>query len=115
MSYENGLDGERQAEAWLCARGMRCLEKRFRAADGEIDLVMDDQGTVVFVEVKARPGGRAGDGLCAVTQQKQRRMTHAAASYLNQRGWNDRPARFDVVEITRDGVRHVANAFQAQG
>ena len=111
--YESGLKYEAQAEAYLCLRGMRVLTRRFRAEDGEIDLIMEDGTTVVFVEVKARPGGGKGSGLHAVTLDKQRRMTHAALAFLVQREWMERLVRFDVVEITREGILHIPNAFMA--
>lgn len=111
--YETGLSGEQTAENWLCERGMHCEARRYRAADGEIDLVMIDGDTVVFVEVKSRPGRSAGAGLIAVTPAKRRRMTHAAQMFLIERGWMDRSVRFDVVEISADGILHVPNAFFA--
>lgn len=111
--YESGLTGENQAEAYLAAKGMTVAARRYRAEDGELDLVMLDGETVVFVEVKARPGARAGEGLRAVTPAKQRRMTHAALHFLMKREWMDRPVRFDVVEISRAGILHVPNAFMA--
>ena len=107
-----GLAGEGAAERYLTGLGMRCLARRYRGGDGEIDLVMEDGGTVVFVEVKARPTGRPGAGLEAVTKGKQRRMTHAAGAFLLEREWFSRPIRFDVVEITAQGIYHVPNAFQ---
>lgn len=110
--YDKGVSGERQAEAYLSERcGMKLLMKRYRAGEGELDLIMDDQGTVVFVEVKFRPRGRAGDGLMAVTPAKVRRMRSAALHYLVAEGKMDEPVRFDVVEMTQDGLRHVRNAF----
>ncbi len=110
--YETGLTGEAQAERYLTeTRGMRCLARRYRAEAGEIDLVMDDHGTVTLVEVKARPRGMAGDGLMAVTRDKQRRIKSAALHYLVTYGLTEAPVRFDVVEITGFGLRHVPNAF----
>lgn len=111
--YESGLSGEALAEQYLCRKGMTLVARRFRGADGEIDLIMQDGKTLVFVEVKARPQARAGSGLMAVTPAKQRRMTHAAMSFLLEREWMERLVRFDVVEITRDGILHVPNAFMA--
>ena len=111
--YETGLRGEIMAERYLTELGMRCEARRYRAVDGEIDLVMLDGDTVVFVEVKSRPGKPSGSGLIAVTANKRRRMTHAAQAYLIRQGWMDRPARFDVVEISADGILHVPNAFMS--
>lgn len=113
--HRTGLRGEAQAEAYLCQRGMIVLARRYRAQDGEIDLVMQDGEMIVFVEVKARPTARAGMGLMAVTPAKQRRMTHAALAFLVEREWMDRPVRFDVVEITAQGMYHLPNAFPAAG
>ncbi len=113
--YVKGLRGEKAAEAYLTGLGMRCLARRYRAQDGEIDLIMDDGGMIVFVEVKSRPNSRAGTGLLAVTPAKQRRMTHAAMEYITCREGIGKPVRFDVVEITADGVRHVKNAFLCGG
>lgn len=111
--YESGLTGENQAERYLASQGMTVVARRYRAEDGEIDLVMADGEIIVFVEVKARPGGQPGDGLRAVTPAKQRRMTHAAQHFLLEKEWMDRPVRFDVVEISRVGILHIPNAFMA--
>lgn len=112
--YETGLSGEAQAEKYLVEQGMQAITRRYRGEDGEIDLVMQDGEYIVFVEVKARRRGGYGDGMMAVTPNKQRRMIHAATAFLLEREWMERPVRFDVVEITRDGLIHVPNAFMAQ-
>lgn len=109
--YERGVTGEQIAEQWLCQQGMSCLDRRYRAQDGEIDLVMEDRDMLVFVEVKYRPEGHAGDGLKAVHRSKQRRTMHAAMGWLVAHGQTDRQVRFDAVEITSDGIRHVPNAW----
>lgn len=111
--YESGLTGEARAEEYLCRQGMTILARRFRGNDGEIDLIMQDDEVLVFVEVKSRPTARAGTGLRAVTPAKQRRMTHAALTFLTERGLLDRQVRFDVVELTHDGILHIPNAFMA--
>ena len=55
----------------------------------------------------------SGMGLMAVTPAKQRRMSHAALAFLVEREWMTRPVRFDVVEITAQGILYVPNAFMA--
>ncbi len=110
--YADGLQGEQAAEEYLAAKGMTCLARRFRGGDGEVDLIMEDGETIVFVEVKARPRGKAGDGFTAVTPAKQKRITHAAGQYLLSAQCFGRSIRFDVVEITSGGINHVSNAFQ---
>ena len=111
--HETGLTGEKQAEDYLVNRGMAVLARRYRAQDGEIDLVMQDGDFIVFEEVKARPASARGAGVMAVTPAKQRRMTHAALDFLVQREWLTRPVRFDVVEISAQGILYIPNAFQA--
>lgn len=111
--HDIGIRGEARVESYLQALGMSTLARRYRGQDGEVDLIMQDGETVVFVEVKARPNARAGEGLLAVTPAKQRRLIHAALAFLVEREWMERPVRFDVVEITSAGLRHVPNAFQA--
>lgn len=109
--YTEGLTGEEMAERYLCSMGMICVDRRYRAMDGEIDLVMREGETIVMVEVKSRPKGRKGEGLLAVTPAKQRRIYHAAQAFLVEREWLTFPVRFDIVEITMDGLWHVPNAF----
>lgn len=111
--YDSGLSGEAQAEQYLLHQGMKLIARRYRGADGEIDLIMQDGAAVVFVEVKARPAGGVGSGLVYVTKGKQRRMTHAAMAFLLEREWMERQVRFDVVEITGAGILHIPNAFMA--
>ena len=108
-----GRQGEAAAEAYLLSRGMRLVERRYRGGDGELDLIMEDGSVLVFVEVKVSRRGARGAGLCRVTPDKQRRMIHAAQAFLQQREWTQRLARFDVVEITGDGLYHVPCAFAA--
>ena len=109
--YDAGIQGEQDAEEALTRQGMTVRTRRYRAEDG--DLVMQDGDAIVFVEVKARPQSRAGQGMLAVTPAKQRRICHAAMHYLLENDCMDVPVRFDVVEITRDGLIHVKNAFMA--
>jgi putative endonuclease len=103
----------------LVERGMCVIARRFRTRSGEIDLVARDGETVVFVEVKTRRSLRAGRPADAVTREKQKRLALAAMAFLQRRGWLDRVARFDVVEILApvDGpmrLRHVAGAFRPE-
>lgn len=112
-TYETGLVGEGTAEKYLHdTRGMRCLERRYRTRLGEIDLIMQEAETIVFVEVKTRLTASAGSGMMAVDSAKQRRIAQAAAVYLMNTRQMNRPVRFDVVEICSDKVTHIPNAFQ---
>ena len=115
-SYETGLRGEEIAEQFLTGKGMRTLERRYREKTGEIDLIMEDGETLVFIEVKARfSDPKAGNGLCAVTLSKQRKIAKTATLFLMRHGWLRREIRFDVVGINQENILHIPNAFQPGG
>ena len=109
-SYQSGFMHELRAANYVRAQGYKVLECRFRAADGEIDLIARDGDVIVFIEVKARPQHRLGTGVEAVDLDKMRRGHDAAAVYLRRHA-PDAPCRFDILEFTRAGVRHMKNAF----
>ena len=116
MTYQTGLAGEQIAAEWLKSnRGMELLESRFRTKAGEIDLIMLERDTVVFIEVKTRLNASPGSGLYAVDRRKQTRISRAAMLYLIQKRWLNRQIRFDVTEVNREGVIHIPNAFQPGG
>jgi putative endonuclease len=96
---------------------MKILDRRFRVRLGEIDLIAEQTGQVVFVEVKARRGRGYGAPSEAVTKTKRERLGRVALAYLQRRGWLDRPCRFDVVEVMAGPgaeleVRHIVDAFR---
>jgi putative endonuclease len=88
--------------AELRRRGYEILARRYRTRHGEIDIVARDQGTMVFVEVKARATAEFGTAAEAVTVSTQRRLGAMATDYLARNRVPDCPCRFDVVAI--DGV-----------
>ena len=94
-----GKWGEERAVAELERRGYAILARRYRTRHGEIDIVADDGGTIVFVEVKARETGECGSAAEAVTVRKQRRLASMAVDYLARNHVTDKPCRFDVVAI----------------
>ena len=115
-TYQTGLLGEQRAAEWLMNHcSMKLLETRYRNRAGEIDLIMLDGETIVFVEVKTRLSGSPGLGLLAVDRRKQRRIANAAILYLIWKGWQNRPVRFDITEVSQRDVLHVPNAFQPGG
>ena len=107
--FDTGLQGEKQAAAYLKKQGMRILHTRFRTVHGEIDLIAKDQDTLVFVEVKTRPTGAEGAGLMAVNAKKRGHLRYAAQCYLQAHPCEQ--ARFDVIEISAAGLRYIKNAF----
>jgi putative endonuclease len=91
--------GEDLAVRELTRRGYVVLARRFRTRHGEIDIVADDHGTIVFVEVRARATREFGRAAETVTLHKQRRVTARAVEYLSRHHLTHRPCRFDVVAI----------------
>lgn len=110
-----GAAGEDLACAYLARAGMRILARNFRCRTGEIDVVADDRGTTVFVEVRERSGSSHGTAVESVTPSKRRKVLRAARVYASGRLSADSPVRFDVVSIDwgPEGprVRHDAGAF----
>lgn len=111
-----GRQGEEIACSYLLRRGYRLLARNYRARRAEVDIVAEEGGDLVFVEVKTRRGLGYGHPLEAVTQAKCRQLSMAALHYLAHTGKENHPARFDVVAITiQENGNHeielVRNAF----
>ena len=107
--------GERIAERWLRRQGWRVVQRRYRSGHRDIDLVVERDGTVAFVEVKARRGSQFGDPVEAVNWNKQRQLIRSASTWIDRHGKPSESYRFDVVGVLVEGervrVRHIANAF----
>ena len=99
-----GAAAEALAAAHLEARGLKILARNVRCRGGEVDLIADDGGSVVFVEVRLRSNARYGGAAASITPAKQRRVILAARHWLAGagRGHAGRPCRFDAVLL--DGL-----------
>ena len=114
--HQFGQASEMQAEQFLVAKGYRILDRNVRTRLGELDLVADDHGVVVFVEVKGRTTDAFGGALLAVDHRKRVKLTKLATQYLAQRHWSDKGCRFDVVLVQgrpsdQGRIEHLQNAF----
>jgi putative endonuclease len=113
-----GDQGERAAARYLRRQGMRVLLRGYRTRLGEIDLIVRDGETLVFVEVKSR---RQGSPAEAVTPEKERRLTNAALQFLRKYDLLEQRSRFDIVAIVWPHDRktptfeHFRNAFEPVG
>jgi putative endonuclease len=112
MSRAAGAHAERLAAAHLQRLGFRLLHSNYTCKGGELDLVCDDAGTLVFVEVRARRDRRFGAPEETISSVKRRRIILAARHYLMKHRVSDRACRFDVVAIEGDAVTHIPNAFE---
>jgi putative endonuclease len=108
----SGDDGEDQALAYLQQQGLRLLERNFRCRGGEIDLVMQDSASLVFVEVRTRAGASHGGALASITPAKQRRLI-VAAQYFLQRYEQVPACRFDVIAIEGGHLEWLRHAIEA--
>lgn len=110
-----GVLGERIAERWLRRRGWRVVQRRFRNGHRDIDLVVERDGTVAFVEVKARRGPAFGGPVQAVNWRKRKELQRSAMVWIDRHGREAESYRFDVVGVLVDGAEvricHVENAF----
>ena len=103
-----GKLGESLACGELSRRGYAILATRYRTRFGELDIIADDHGVLVFVEVKARRSTRHGTAAEAITPAKRRRVAAMALDYLAWTGRLDHPCRFDVVAIDHIGTDRMA-------
>ena len=112
-----GKLGEDLAVSELERRGYAITARRYRTPCGEIDIVAECDGILVFVEVKARVDAEFGTAAEAVTRWKQHRLTRMAADYLTRERIVDRACRFDVVTIMfhqpEPVIEVYVNAFDA--
>lgn len=109
-----GRDKERLASDYLVGQGLQPVARNHRCRFGEIDLVMRDGATLVFVEVRYRGSGRFGGPAATVDIRKQRRIALAAADYLKSHR-SVLPCRFDVVAIgAQDQIQWLKDAFSAR-
>jgi|HubBroStandDraft_6_1064221.scaffolds.fasta_scaffold471307_2 putative endonuclease len=114
-----GERSEHLAARHLKWRGYRIIARNFKAAGAEIDIIVKDRDTIVFVEVKARMSDEFGPPEIAVDDRKQYRIRRAAEIFANRyhsNGFADEPSmRFDIIAISGDGrgckVEHLKDAF----
>ncbi|MES3025820.1 MAG: YraN family protein [Pseudomonadota bacterium] len=102
---------EQQALAHLQQHGLTLVEANFSCKGGEVDLVMRDGDTLVFVEVRQRASATRGGAAASITPAKIRRLVHAAQFYLKR--FKAVPAcRFDVVAIDGENLDWLRNAIE---
>ncbi len=110
-----GISGEATAARYLKKKNYKIIEKNYRNRLGEIDIIAEDKGVIVFVEVKTRSGLSFGNPKEALTQKKKRSISKVAMSWLKFHGKLNSRARFDVVSIISvkktENIELVKNAF----
>lgn len=113
-----GDQAEALARDYLAQQGLTLRRQNFSCRLGEVDLIMQEGNTCVFVEVRLRRSRRFGGALASVTRQKQQRLIHTANFYLQHERLSS-PCRFDVITLMLDTEdqpcidQWVRDAFQA--
>ncbi len=114
---ECGAKAEEHARIYLEQRGLQLVAQNYRCRQGEIDLIMRDGATLVFIEVRYRKSTGFGSPAESVTPAKQRRICAAAAHYLQSRSERNLPCcRLDMLAIVgreQQSIDWIKDAFQA--
>lgn len=114
-----GERGEAAAAGLIQKKGFKILQKNYKCAFGEIDLVAEKDGRIRFIEIKTRSGKRFGDPAEAVDRQKQRKLIRLAEWYLKEHKLGEPKVSFDVAAViwkagAAPEVRLIEDAFERQ-
>lgn len=104
--------GEDAAVRYLLKRRYKIIDRNFKRATGEIDIVALDRNTLVFVEVKSRASEKFGAPSEAVDFKKQYKIAKTAQYFVHEKQVYALNKRFDVIEIVGENLRHIKNAFE---
>ncbi len=115
MNQNNaGLAAEQLAATYLLNHGLKLLAQNYHCRFGEIDLIMLDAKTLVFIEVRLRTNQQFGNAASSITAQKQQKLILTAQHYLQTHG--EQPCRFDAIlmhAVDAKSIEWVRNAFDA--
>jgi putative endonuclease len=100
VAQQTGSAAEQAACQYLIKKGLRLIARNYRCKVGEIDLIMQDDAALVFVEVRYRENYFYGTSAETVTYAKQKKIIRCAQFYLQQQRIEDMECRFDVMAIT---------------
>ncbi len=106
-----GRKGESLAVKYLKNNGHKILELNYSCVYGEADIISLDDDVYVFTEVKTRTGDKFGLPSEAVTLSKQKRYVKIAEYYTYKNDLLSEAVRFDVIEITTEGINHIKHAY----
>jgi putative endonuclease len=105
-----GAAAELAAKQWLEKQGLKCRAQNISSHFGEIDLIMQDQDYMVFVEVRLRNNDNYASALESITRQKQQRIKKTAMCYLQKEQLVDKiPCRFDVIAASNEDNQFTFN------
>ncbi len=108
---DGGAQAEQQAAQYLQRQGLEPVARNYRCRFGEIDLIMRDGATLVFVEVRLRRSAGFGGAAASIDARKQQRIIRTAQQYLAGLAHTP-PCRFDAVLLDDNGMQWLRNAFE---
>ncbi len=107
-----GQLAEQKACDFLTAKGLQLKTRNYRCKLGEIDLIMQDQHEIVFVEVRFRTHIEYGDAIESIDVYKQKKIIHSALNYLQKHYLLDKTdSRFDVIGFSNGHINWIKDAF----
>ena len=110
-----GLAAEKLAATFLSAQGLKIVTQNYHCRFGEIDLIMTDASTLVFIEVRLRSNKQFGSAGASITPQKQQKLMLTAEHYLQQNATKN-SCRFDVILLDKldiSAIIWLKNALEA--
>jgi putative endonuclease len=112
-----GLEAEKLAATFLANHGLKLVTQNYHCRFGEIDLIMTDAKTLVFIEVKLRSSSQFGGAAASITPQKQQKMILTAQHYLQQhvKNQSQTACRFDAILMKKadlNSIEWIRNAFE---
>ena len=112
-NYEIGMIGEEAVALYLEKVGCNILCRNFRTTNGEIDVIFEEGGDIVFGEVKTRTNNNYGYPCEAVDRKKRRKIIYVAKQYVSMNEINDMTIRFDIFEVyyNERKIRHIRDAY----
>ena len=111
---QRGHEAEERACRYLQQQGLQLIHRNYRCRQGELDLIMRDQQSTVFIEVRYRSNPNFGNSAESVDGRKQAKLIATAMHYLQQHPTlARRPARFDVIAIAPGTLEWIRDAFQS--
>ncbi len=116
LTNKRGQWAERFAEDYLLEHGLKLIHRNYSCRMGEIDLIMQEKDTIIFVEVRYRKNDQYGGGVESIDFRKQKKVKTTAMHYLqNNDRYQESPCRFDAMIMTGNSstpsINWIKNAF----
>ena len=104
------MEGENAAAEYFISKGYKVLRRNYRYARTEVDLIVEKDNWLVFVEVKTRSGSEFGFPESFVDRQKEQNILFAAENYMFHTDWKGN-VRYDIISILNGVIEHFEDAF----